>query len=53
MTRRTKTRAYLLLARVSNLPTVWTNVLAAFGPSSRGAFEPSTVATMSQRLAST
>lgn len=28
MTRRTKPRAYLLLARVSNLPTVWTNVLA-------------------------
>lgn len=28
MTRRSKPRAYLLLARVSNLPTVWTNVLA-------------------------
>ena len=28
-TRRSKPRAYLLLARVSNLPTVWTNVLAA------------------------
>lgn len=28
--RRSKLRAYLLLARVSNLPTVWTNVLAAF-----------------------
>jgi len=28
MTRRPKARAYLLLARVSNLPTVWTNVLA-------------------------
>lgn len=27
---RSKLRAYLLLARVSNLPTVWTNVLAAF-----------------------
>lgn len=27
--RRSKLRAYLLLARVSNLPTVWTNVLAA------------------------
>lgn len=27
--RRSKPRAYLLLARVSNLPTVWTNVLAA------------------------
>ena len=29
MTRRSKLRAYLLLARVSNLPTVWTNVTAA------------------------
>jgi 4-hydroxybenzoate polyprenyltransferase len=28
MTRRSRPRAYLLLARVSNLPTVWTNVLA-------------------------
>lgn len=28
--RRSKLRAYLLLARVSNLPTVWTNVLAAY-----------------------
>ena len=28
MTRRSKPRAYLLLARISNLPTVWTNVLA-------------------------
>ncbi len=28
MTTRSKPRAYLLLARVSNLPTVWTNVLA-------------------------
>lgn len=27
--RRSKARAYLLLARVSNLPTIWTNVLAA------------------------
>lgn len=27
---RSRPRAYLLLARVSNLPTVWTNVLAAF-----------------------
>jgi|RhiMetdeSRZDD1v2_1073273.scaffolds.fasta_scaffold17647_5 4-hydroxybenzoate polyprenyltransferase len=27
--RRSKLRAYVLLARVSNLPTVWTNVLAA------------------------
>ena len=26
--RRPRWRAYLLLARVSNLPTVWTNVLA-------------------------
>jgi 4-hydroxybenzoate polyprenyltransferase len=26
--RRSRTRSYLLLARVSNLPTVWTNVLA-------------------------
>jgi 4-hydroxybenzoate polyprenyltransferase len=30
MRRRSKLHAYLLLARVSNLPTVWTNVLAAF-----------------------
>jgi 4-hydroxybenzoate polyprenyltransferase len=30
MPRRSKLRAYLLLARVSNLPTVWTNVLAAY-----------------------
>jgi 4-hydroxybenzoate polyprenyltransferase len=29
MTRRSKPRAYLLLSRVSNLPTVWTNVLAS------------------------
>ena len=29
MPRRSRVRAYLLLARVSNLPTVWTNVLAA------------------------
>ena len=29
MARRSKLRAYLLLARVSNLPTVWTNVTAA------------------------
>ena len=29
MARRPKLRAYLLLARVSNLPTVWTNVTAA------------------------
>lgn len=29
MPRRSRARAYLLLARVSNLPTVWTNVLAA------------------------
>lgn len=28
MTRRSRPRAYLALARVSNLPTVWTNVLA-------------------------
>lgn len=28
--KRSRPRAYLLLARVSNLPTVWTNVLAAF-----------------------
>lgn len=28
MTRRSKPLAYLLLARISNLPTVWTNVLA-------------------------
>jgi 4-hydroxybenzoate polyprenyltransferase len=28
--RRSKLRAYLLLARVSNLPTIWTNVLAAW-----------------------
>lgn len=27
--RRTRARSYLLLARISNLPTVWTNVLAA------------------------
>lgn len=30
MTRRSRPRAYLLLARISNLPTVWTNVLAAY-----------------------
>jgi 4-hydroxybenzoate polyprenyltransferase len=30
MARRSKARAYLLLSRVSNLPTVWTNVLAAY-----------------------
>lgn len=29
MPRRSRLRSYLLLARVSNLPTVWTNVLAA------------------------
>jgi 4-hydroxybenzoate polyprenyltransferase len=29
-TPRSRPRAYLLLSRVSNLPTVWTNVLAAF-----------------------
>ena len=29
MPRRSRARAYLLLARISNLPTVWTNVLAA------------------------
>ena len=29
MARRSRPRAYLLLSRVSNLPTVWTNVLAA------------------------
>ena len=28
--RRSRARSYLLLARVSNLPTVWTNVLTAF-----------------------
>ena len=28
MTRRSRSHAYLLLARVSNLPTVWTNVIA-------------------------
>ena len=28
MTRRSRARAYLLLGRVSNLPTVWTNVIA-------------------------
>lgn len=28
--RRSRPRSYLLLARVSNLPTVWTNVLAAY-----------------------
>ena len=27
---RSRPRAYLLLARISNLPTVWTNVLAAY-----------------------
>ncbi len=30
MGRRSRPRSYLLLARVSNLPTVWTNVLAAY-----------------------
>ena len=30
VSRRSRPRAYLLLARVSNLPTVWTNVLAAY-----------------------
>lgn len=30
MARRSRPRAYLLLARVSNLPTIWTNVLAAY-----------------------
>jgi 4-hydroxybenzoate polyprenyltransferase len=29
MARRSRLRAYLLLARVSNLPTIWTNVTAA------------------------
>lgn len=29
MRRRSRFRSYLLLARISNLPTVWTNVLAA------------------------
>lgn len=29
MAKRSKLRAYLLLARVSNLPTIWTNVTAA------------------------
>lgn len=29
MPRRSRPRAYLLLARISNLPTIWTNVLAA------------------------
>jgi len=29
MPKRSRPRAYLLLARVSNLPTIWTNVLAA------------------------
>ena len=28
--KRSRPRAYLLLARISNLPTVWTNVLAAY-----------------------
>jgi len=28
--RRSRPRAYLLLARISNLPTIWTNVMAAF-----------------------
>lgn len=28
--RRSRARAYLLLARISNLPTIWTNVLAAY-----------------------
>ena len=27
---RSRLRAYLLLARISNLPTIWTNVLAAY-----------------------
>ena len=30
MAKRSRPRAYLLLARISNLPTVWTNVLAAY-----------------------
>ena len=30
MATRSRPRAYLLLARISNLPTVWTNVLAAY-----------------------
>lgn len=30
MVARSRPRAYLLLARISNLPTVWTNVLAAY-----------------------
>ena len=30
MARRSRPRAYLLLARVSNLPTIWTNVVAAY-----------------------
>ena len=28
--KRSRPRAYLLLARISNLPTIWTNVLAAY-----------------------
>jgi 4-hydroxybenzoate polyprenyltransferase len=42
MTGRTKPGAYLLLARVSNLPTIWTNVIA--GAALTGA--PMTVATL-------
>lgn len=30
MAGRSRPRAYLLLARISNLPTIWTNVLAAY-----------------------
>lgn len=30
MPRRSRVRSYLLLARISNLPTVWTNVVAAY-----------------------
>lgn len=30
MGKRSRPRAYLLLARISNLPTIWTNVLAAY-----------------------
>lgn len=30
MGKRSRPRAYLLLSRISNLPTVWTNVLAAY-----------------------
>jgi len=40
---RPKWRAYLLLSRISNLPTVWTNVLAAV-VASRAGTDPRTVA---------